>query len=170
MGYDAMGPGLAGATKEMVMSVPLHSFERIRTSEASTGDLIYILNGWWLRLESEDGDYARGLALTGPEAGKVARWPEASGLRIAHGNGWQVLATVGSPATGKFPAVTVGEEGVTFHGYLWNIPEIHYAFTAHGQEVAALRGTWEFISQFSVWLTADDGRPLGSDPVFTVGE
>ncbi|WP_146260357.1 hypothetical protein [Stenotrophomonas maltophilia] len=151
------------------MSVPLHSFERIPTTEASAGDLVYITDGWFLRLENEDGDHTRGLILTGPNAGKVVRWPTANGIRISHGNSWQVLAKVGAPVTGSFPAVSVGEEGVTFHGYQWNIPELHYAFTPFGQEIHARREPWEYISSFSVWLNADDGTPLGVNPVFTVG-
>lgn len=152
------------------MALPLHSFERIPTTEASAGDLVCMYNGWWLRLENEEGEDKRGLILSGPDAGKIGKWPVANGIRIAHGNGWQVLAKIGLAATGKLPAVSIGEEGVTFHGHEWHIPQMQSSFTTLGQETLSRREPWEYISTFSIWLTDDDGKPFGTEPVFTVGE
>ncbi len=152
------------------MALPLNSFERIPTTDASAGDLVYIYTGWWLKLENEDDDGKRGLILSGPEAGNIAKWPVAWGIRIAHGNGWQVLAKIGLAATGKLPAVSIGENGVTFHGHEWNIPQMQSSFLSLGQETLDRREPWEYISTFSIWLTDDDGKPFGTEAVFTVGE
>ena len=47
MGYDAMGPGLAGATKEMVMSYSLDAFEYRDFSELEPGTVFADERGRW---------------------------------------------------------------------------------------------------------------------------
>ncbi|MCI1050068.1 hypothetical protein MOQ50_11290 [Stenotrophomonas maltophilia] len=76
MGYDALGPGLAGATKEMVM-LKGYNFEVIIGSDAQAGSLVQSKGSWFLAV----GDSAF-LLLSGNRRGLIVNMPDQYMLLI----------------------------------------------------------------------------------------
>jgi len=86
------GPGLAGATKEMVMSYPADVLIPADVEELAEGTLLYAQEAWWLRcsLVGSLGVVSKVLALTGSRAGQMTMFSNSEVLALNSAYGWEI--------------------------------------------------------------------------------
>lgn len=179
MGYDAMGPGLAGATKEMVMSYPADAFIRSTGTQAHLGSLMFLRGGWVLsaRFETPQAPSERTLVLTGPDAGKIYGRFVEHGLCTAPDVSVEVriasLDQINEERSHPGPAsIVIHDDGrPQLWGHIAGSPVHRYGFTLDGQplqkEDHELSPFIQFKS-YEVWLRRE-GKLLSDKPLFTVG-
>ncbi|MFV7424015.1 hypothetical protein ACNPNN_13180 [Stenotrophomonas geniculata] len=179
MGYDALGPGLAGATKEMVMSYPADAFARARPAEAPEGGLVFLRGMWTFNAVAGTAEMPKrkSLILTGPEAGRVYDALLNQGLSTAPGV--EVEIRIPDPTTrvddGRAPApraVVVPADGKPeFWGHHPNSEFERYGFKLDGSLVPGEEHEhvpFVYFTHYEVWLKRD-GKLLSDKPLFVVG-
>ncbi|MDV6189873.1 hypothetical protein RYH75_11470 [Stenotrophomonas geniculata] len=148
MGYDALGPGLAGATKEMVMQVA-KEFEIVPLDETSPGDILQMNGCWAIRL---DNDYA--LYLNGKHEGVVEIVVPRPCLRLKDYDAILVDFSSMSHATSSDPnspnPLVIHEQG---HALYAKIDGEEKLFNFRGKELSARptiqTGPWMAIAAVS---------------------
>lgn len=177
MGYDALGPGLAGATKEMVMSFPIRAFVKSTAEASPKGGLFYAGGNWWFRSESivPTGTRQNILALTGPQSGSIGRADNSPGLTLAEGYSWDLR--IKDPQDSAFsdgprPGTIVVNDGggVEFWGHIIGVPEHRHGFDVLGDQVPMYNEAdgrpYLHYRSYEVWLLDQNGNLVGGKPIF----
>ncbi|HIE3891669.1 TPA: hypothetical protein ACXNG6_000162 [Stenotrophomonas maltophilia] len=178
MGYDAVGPGLAGATKEMVMSFPIDVLCPASANDLAQGSLMYAGDSWWLRLDLTDEDdriLPRILALTGSRLGQITMLSNPTVSAVNSKYGWEFrindpMAT--EPNISSIGAITIGENGtigIWAHAY-GDVTDVH-CISPGGYEISdesVRKPSYVKYGNFEVWLIdKKTGSTIGDRPLFT---
>jgi hypothetical protein len=172
MGYDALGPGLAGATKETVMSYPIDALKSARADQLRPGAFFFDGHGqWFLSAQRADRQTVGAIRLTRRGEALLGSYiPDPHGEAFA----------VSEPYTVQI-AVDDYSEMVTDGQFLGSIlagsPNTIFAaendralFSLDGLEQgdgAPTSRRWRFL-RWSGWLVDEHGRRVGNQPLFTV--
>lgn len=156
------GPGLAGATKEMVMSYPADVLIPANVEELAEGTLLYAHEAWWLRcsLTGSLGVVSKVLALTGPRAGQMTMFSNSEVLALNSDYGWEIR--VEHPLhfdleSSPLAAVSVGQAGaVGIWGHIYGDESAVFCISPQGKEVPSVLIPWDAKVRhrsFNVWVT-----------------
>lgn len=170
MGYDALGPGLAGAAKEMVMSISASSLVLADDLQLPAGALLYSGDAWHLRVHLEENgkEYEGTVALTGAKPGeyrhldfssKCLAVPLSVRLEI------RVIGEISGPGKAPYGSILWGKNGVSLVGF------VRGAFLVHlnGLESADRASEKDFYArQWGFWIVDGNGQDVGDGPLFTV--
>ncbi len=176
MGYDALGPGLAGAAKEMVMSYPVNAFVRCSCDKAPDGALLFVRDYWTMAARVNLGNQSdpKTLVLTGDDAGSVYGRFIDEGLCTAPGVVAEFriprpeeIVTDGSRLARAGLAITENGSAVIW-GHTLGAEGFRAGFGPDGQSVPQADSRPYFYRHYEVWLTRD-GKDLSDAPLFVVG-
>jgi hypothetical protein len=178
MGYDALGPGLARAAKEMVMSYPADAFVRVKAADAPRGALVYIRDFWFLSTEIvlPAGQKRKSLVLTGEQSGVLhGEFPDTG---ISTAPGIEVQVRIHDPqarvSDGSYPQpgnLVIPPSGAP---QIWSrLPDSEFyrrGFTINGEPVDGEDHDHQpfiYFKKYEVWLLRE-GRALVDRPLFSV--
>lgn len=178
MGYDALGPGLAGAAKEMVMSYPADAFVRVKAAEAKKGSLVFVRDFWMLSTEIvlPTGPKKKSLIISGGEAGYL--YNAFSDIGIATAEGIEIQVRLRHPqervSDGSYPQP--GKLVIPPSGgpQIWSrLPESEFhrrGFTLNGDLVEGEdheHQPFVYFNSFEIWLLRG-GKSLSDSPLVSI--
>ncbi|MBN5028197.1 hypothetical protein JY419_02000 [Stenotrophomonas maltophilia] len=170
MGYDAVGPGLAGATKEMVMAINANSLVLAKDLELPPGAILYSNGAWRLRVHLEENgkQYEGTVALTGERPGEYGHLeypssclaiPKAVSLEV------RVVGAPDGPGEAPFGSLAWGPNGVSLVGFVRG----PFWVTFSGLESNDLPILKDFHAKhWEMWAVDGNGDEVGGAPLFTV--